>query len=70
MEMTMTSGARYFPRYGLFAVSEVSRCRHVQIVPSNARWPFAGHHFHPALIDMTGIDLPTTDRMRMSASEP
>lgn len=70
MEMTMTSGARYFPQCGLVAVSGGIQSKRLRTVPSGARWLFAGRPFHPVLINPTGSDLPTTDRMRMSASEP
>jgi hypothetical protein len=56
MEMCMTTGARYFyfPQRGPVAVP--------------------GCLFHRArygaLVNPTGSDLPVTDRMRMSASEP
>jgi hypothetical protein len=63
MEMTITRGVRYFPQYGPFAVSG-------GVQSERLRWSFAGRPFHPAPINPTGIDLQTTDRVRMSASEP
>lgn len=70
MEMTMTSGARYFPKCGLLAVSGGIQSNRWRIAPGGAHRLFAGRPFHPVLINPTGSDLPTTDRMRMSASEP
>ncbi len=68
--MTITSGACSFPRCGSFAEYGGIQSERLRTVPMGARWPFAGRPFHPVLINPTGIDLPTTDRMRMSASEP
>ena len=70
MEMTKTSGARYFPQYGPPAASGGIQSQRLRLVPSGARWLVAGRPFHSAPINPTGIDLPTTDRVRMSASEP
>lgn len=70
MEMTMTSGARCFPQYGPLAVSGGTQSKRLRTAPIRADWPFAGRPFHPVPFNPTGIDLPTTDRMRMSASEP
>lgn len=70
MEMTMASGARCFPQYGPLAVSGGTQFKRLRTVPSGAQWPFAGGPFHPVPVNPTGIDLPTTDRMHMSASEP
>jgi hypothetical protein len=63
MEMTMSTGVRYFTQCGPLAVSG-------GIQSERLRRPLAGRPFHPAPINPTGIDLPTTARMRMSASEP
>jgi hypothetical protein len=67
MEMYVTTGARDFPRVGPLGVhggtwSALS-------VPSGTRRLRAGIPFC-ALLHPTGIDLPVTDRMRLSASEP
>jgi hypothetical protein len=70
VEMTMTGGSPCCSRYGLLAVSGGIGSKRLRAVLSGAPWPFAGRPFHPAPINPTGIDLPTTDRMRMSASEP
>jgi hypothetical protein len=70
MEMSTTTGARHFLQYGPLAVPREIQSKRLRTVPSGARWPFAGRPFHPVLINSTGIDLPVTDRMRMSASEP
>ncbi len=68
--MTITSGVRYFPQCGSLAEHGGIQSERLRTVPLGAGWLFAGRPFHPVLINPTGIDLPTTDRMRMSASEP
>ncbi len=70
MEITMTTGARYFPQFGpLAAPGELwSGC--VLTAPWRARQLCVGRSFHGALINPIGSDLPVTDRMRRSASEP
>ena len=70
MEMTVSMGARYFPQCGPLAVSGGIQSERLRTVPSSTRWPLAERPFHPVPINPTDIDLPTTDRMRMSASEP
>jgi hypothetical protein len=70
MEIVKTSGARYFPQYGHPDVSGGIQSQRLRLVPGGARWLLAGRPFHSAPINPTGIDLPTTDHVRMSASEP
>jgi hypothetical protein len=70
MEMNTAIGARYFLQRGLHAVYGGIQSKRLRTVPCGARWQLAERPFHPVLINSTGIDLPVTDRMRMSASEP
>lgn len=74
MEMCMTTGARYFPRWGPVAARGGIWSERLRTVPSGALRRRAGHPSHRAFygarVNPTGIDLPVTDRMRMSASEP
>ncbi len=70
MEMNLATGARYFLQRGPLAVNGGIQSKRLRTVPSGARWLLAERPFHPVLINSTGIDLPVTDRMRMSASEP
>lgn len=73
MEITMTVGARYLPQSGLLAASREVWSERVPAAPSACRLrvgrSFPGA-FHRALINPIGIDLPVTDRMHRSASEP
>jgi hypothetical protein len=75
MEMCMTTvGARYFPPAGPIAVPGGIWSQCPLTAPSRAHRLRAGSPFHRALsgalANLTGIDLPVTDRMRTSASEP
>jgi hypothetical protein len=70
MEMYMTTGARCLPPRGPVAVPGGIWSERLRTVPSSALALRAGRSFHRVLINPTGIDLPVTDRMRMSASEP
>jgi hypothetical protein len=70
MEMNTASGARYFLPRGLHAVYGGIQSKRLRTVPCGARWLLTERPFHPVRINFTGIDLPTTDRTRMSASEP
>ena len=73
MGMTMTTGARYLPQFGPLAASREVWSERVPAAPSACRLragrSFPGA-FHGALMNPIGIDLPVTDRMRRSASEP
>jgi hypothetical protein len=74
MEISMTTGARYFPQFGPLAVSGEVVARRSLIAPMGALRQHATHLVRWApdrvLLSPTGIDLPVPDRMRMSASEP
>ena len=70
MEMATATGARYFLLRGPHAVFGGIQSKRLRTVPSGTRWLLAERPFHPVLISSTGIDLPVTDRTRMSASEP
>jgi hypothetical protein len=70
MEMTISTGTHYFLWCAPLVVSGVTQSERVRTVPLGARWSVAGRPFRPAPVDPIGFDLPTTDRMRMSASEP
>ncbi len=70
MKMIMFTGVPCLLRFGTLEVSGGIQSERLRIAPAGARWPLAGRPFHPVPIYPTGIDLPTTDRMRMSASEP
>lgn len=70
MEMSTATGARYFLQCGPLAVPGGIQSKRLRIVPSGARSLLAERPFHPVHINPTGSDLPATDRMRMSASEP
>jgi hypothetical protein len=69
MEITMTTGARYFPQFGPFAARGEFWSGCVLAAPFSGRRLRAGR-FHGALINSIGTDLPVTDRMRRSAAEP
>jgi hypothetical protein len=74
MGITMTVGARCFPRFGHLAAASEVWSERVRTAPSGARrlhaeGPSLGA-FHGALANPIGIDLPVTDRMCRSASEP
>jgi hypothetical protein len=70
MEMSIATGARYFLQRGPLAVQGGIQSKRLRTVPCGARWLLAERPIHPVLINPTGIDLPVTDRRRMSASEP
>jgi hypothetical protein len=69
MEITMTTGARYFPQFGPLAARGEFWSGCVLAAPSGVRRLRTGR-FHGALINPIGTDLPVTDRMRASAAEP
>lgn len=69
MEITMATGARYLPEFGSPAARGEFWSGCVRTAPPSARRLRAGR-FHGALINPIGTDLPVTDRMRASASEP
>ena len=70
MEITMTTGARYFPEFGPLAAPDSVWSERVRTAPFGAPQLCAGRPFHGALANLIGIDLPVTDHMRASASEP
>jgi hypothetical protein len=73
MEMSMTAGARDLQKLGVLGVSGGTWSQRLRTVPSGGRRLRAGNSFqarYRALVDPIGIDLPVTDRMRLSASEP
>ncbi len=70
MEMNIATGARYFLQRGPLAVCGGIQSKRLRTVPPGARWLLAERPFHPVLINSIGSDLPVTERMRMSASEP
>jgi hypothetical protein len=75
METCMTTGTRYFyfPQRGPVAVPGGIRSERLLPALSGTRRLRAGRFFracYGALVNLTGSDLPVTDRMRMSASEP
>jgi hypothetical protein len=71
MVMNMTTGARCFPHFGPLAVLGGIQSKLLRTAPyGGARWLLAERPFHPVLINPTGSDLPVTDRLQKSASEP
>jgi hypothetical protein len=70
METYMTTGARCFPQFGLVAVPGGIQSKRPRTAPMSARWLLAERPFHPGLINPIGSDLPATDRLHKSASEP
>jgi hypothetical protein len=73
MEMSITSGARRLNKLGALGVPGGTWSQRLRTVPSGALRLRAGSCFQArsrALVHPTGIDLPVTDRMRLSASEP
>lgn len=70
MESTATIGARCFPHAGPLAMSGGIQSKRLRTAPFGARWLLAERPFHPVLINPIGSDLPVTDRLRKSASEP
>jgi hypothetical protein len=70
MEIYMTTGSRCFPHFGLVAVSGGIQSKRPRTAPLSARWLLAERPFHPVLINPIGSDLPATDRLHKSASEP
>jgi hypothetical protein len=69
MEIIMTPGARCFPQAGLLAAPSEVWSKRVRTAPSGARRLRAGRLFH-GVPNPICIDLPVTDRMRRSVSEP
>jgi hypothetical protein len=70
MEITMAIGARYFPQFGSLAGTSEVWSKRALAAPSGVCRLRAGRLFHGAPTNMIDIDLPVTDRMRRSASEP
>lgn len=70
MEITMTVGARYFPQSRTRTAPRAACSKRALAVSPGVCRPRAGRRFHGVLVTMIGIDLPGTDRMRRSASEP
>ncbi len=73
MEMSMTAGAHDLHKLGTLGVPGETWSQRVRTVPSGARRLRAGSSFQArsrGLVHPIGIDLPVTDRMRLSASEP
>jgi hypothetical protein len=70
MEIYLTTGARCFPQCGHLAMSAEVWSKRLLTAPSGASRLRAGRSFHRTVINPTGTDLPVTDRMRTSASEP
>lgn len=70
MESYLTTGARRFPQRGHLAMPGEVWSKRLPIAPIGALRLRAGRSFHCTVINPTGIDLPVTDRMRTSASEP
>lgn len=75
MEITMITGARCFPQSGPLAAPSGVWSERVRTAPSGMRRLRARRLFHGAFYGVPanhpiGIDLPVTDRMRRSASEP
>ena len=74
MEITMTTGARCFPQFGTLTASRGVWSKRVLAAPFGACRLRAGSHFrgvfYGAQFNPIGSDLPVTDRMRRSASEP
>jgi len=72
--MCVTTGARYFPQREPVVVPGRIRSERLLTGLSGAFRLRVGLPFHRvcyrARVNPTGIDLPVTDRMRMSASEP
>jgi hypothetical protein len=71
--MCRTTGAHYFPQRGPVVPGRI-RSERLLTGLSGALRLRVGLPFHRACyrarVNPTGIDLPVTDRMRMSASEP
>ncbi len=73
MKMSITIGARDLHQFGALGVPGRTWSQHLLAVPSGARRLRAGSSFQArirVLVHPAGIDLPDTDRMRLSASEP
>ncbi len=73
MEMSITSGARDLNKLGALGVPGGTWSQRLRTVPAGALRLRAGSCFQArsrALVHPIGIDLPVTDRMRLSASEP
>jgi hypothetical protein len=70
MEIIMTTGVRYFLRFVPLAALSEAWSERVRTAPTSVRRLRAGRPFHAAPTTSTCSDLPVTDRMRRSASEP
>ncbi len=74
MEIIMITGAGYFPQFGPLTAPRELWSEQVLTAPSGVCRLRAGRlahgAFHGAPANPIGIDLPVTDRMRRSASEP
>lgn len=73
-EICMLTGARCLPQRGHLPVPGELWSKRLLSAPSGALRSRAGRSFpgasYGAQVNPTGIDLPVTDRMRTSASEP
>ena len=73
MEMSVSACARDLHKFGVLGVPGGTWSRRLRTVPSGARRSRAGGSFqarYRALVHSIGLDLPVTDRMHLSASEP
>jgi hypothetical protein len=70
MELIMSPGAGYFPQTGLLAAPSEVWPERVRTAPSGVRRLRAGRPFHGDPTNPICSDLPVTDRMRRSVSEP
>ena len=70
MEICTTTGARCFPQCGHLDMPGQVWSKRLPIAPIGALRLRAGRSFHRTVINPTGLDLPVTERMRTSASEP
>ncbi len=73
MEMSVSACARDLPKFGPLGVPGGTWSQRVRTAPSGARRLRAESSFqarYRALVHSIGIDLPVTDRMHLSASEP
>ena len=70
MEVYLITGAHCFPQCGHLAMSGEVWPKRLLTARSGAPRRRPGRSFHRTVINPTGIDLPVTDRMRTSASEP
>ena len=70
MEIIMTTGTRCFPQAGFLAAPSEVWSERVRTAPFGAHRLRAGRPFHGVPANPICIDLPVTDRMRRSVSEP